>query len=173
MTPFFDDASIADPSKPQGVGTRVLRTAAWALKAKYTHGSLICVLNDDAEILLVRQRLRERHKWGFPGGFLSLGEQAHLGVIRELVEETSLATGSYSPVLIDEYKQPWAWHYDHLYALKVPGRQAVNRRSAEILGAKWFELKEPPPALTAATREAMRRLRSSPNFGPLVATETA
>lgn len=49
------------------------------------------VVNQQDELLLVKRAIRPaRGQWCLPGGFLELGETPEEGVLRELMEETSL-----------------------------------------------------------------------------------
>jgi ADP-ribose pyrophosphatase YjhB (NUDIX family) len=142
-----------------GVGTRVLRILAWTVKAKYTHGAATVVVaaeNPD-QVLLVRQRFRERNCWGLPGGFLNVGEPPEAGARRELHEETGVAVDDLVLELVDSYKQPWAWHWEHLYATSVPrDSERAYVRSAEINSVGWHSALD-PPRLTVAAEEALRR----------------
>lgn len=157
---FLIDPSIADESGPRGMGNRLLRIGGWFLKAKYTHGSLVCVVNRSSEVLMVQQRFREPGCWGFPGGFLNLRESPRRAAARELAEEVGISINEERLRLIDEYKQPWAWHYDHLYLVEIDEWQSEAVSSHEVEEIRWFSLEAAPPALTAAARHALRRLAS-------------
>jgi ADP-ribose pyrophosphatase YjhB (NUDIX family) len=142
-----------------GVGTRVLRILAWTLKAKYTHGAatIVVAAGSPDQVLLVRQRFRERNCWGLPGGFLNVGEPPEAGARRELHEETGVGVDELVFELVDSYKQPWAWHWEHLYVTTAPrdGPRAFAR-SAEINSVDWHSVSD-LPRLTVAAQEALQR----------------
>jgi 8-oxo-dGTP diphosphatase len=142
-----------------GVGTRVLRILAWTVKAKYTHGAATVVVaaGSPDQVLLVRQRFRERNCWGLPGGFLNVGEPPEAAARRELHEETGVEVDDLVLELVDSYKQPWAWHWEHLYATTAPrDGQRAFARSAEINSVDWHSVSD-PPRLTVAAEEALHR----------------
>jgi 8-oxo-dGTP diphosphatase len=146
---------------PRGLGTRAIRIAAWLLKAKCTHGALVIVRNSDDEYLLVRQRLRERNRWGFPGGFLNPAEAPADGAVRELREESGLELATHDLGLVAQYHQPWLrffGHFDHVFVASVDKQDLPSRLSVEIRACDWFAA-EDLPELTAATQEALRRLQ--------------
>lgn len=131
------------------------------LKAKCTHGALVIVRNSDDEYLLVRQRLRERNRWSFPGGFLNPAEAPVDGAIRELREESGLELAEQDVALLAQYRQPWLrffGHFDHVFVAAVEKRDLPSKRSFEIRACKWFAADE-LPELTASTQEALRRLQ--------------
>src|SRR4051794_16998693 len=105
-------------SHPSGVGTPILRLLAWTWPAvaKYTHGSLIAITNSEGHYFLVRHRWRERNAVGFPGGTHAFHESPRAAAIREARQETGLNIDQPGLRLIATYDQPWAWHYDHLFA---------------------------------------------------------
>lgn len=78
--------------------------------------------------------------------------------MRELREEVRLDVPERDISFVAEYRQPWAWHYDHLFAVILDREEAPRRMSAEIRSVQWFSLSDQPPPLTASAREALRRL---------------
>ncbi|PZS18059.1 MAG: hypothetical protein DLM57_06990 [Pseudonocardiales bacterium] len=131
------------------------------LKAKCTHGALVIVRNSDDEYLLVRQRLRERNRWSFPGGFLNPSEDPIDGAVRELREEAGLDLPTQRLELLDQYRQSWLrffGHFDHVYVASVGTAELRPKRSIEIRACGWFAA-DRLPELTASTHEALRRLR--------------
>ncbi len=147
---------------PRGLGTRAIRVAAWLLKAKCTHGALVIVGNSEDEYLLVRQRLRERNRWSFPGGFLNPAEEPSHGAIRELYEECGLELATQDLELFAQYRQPWLrffGHFDHVFVASVDKTDLPSKRSVEIRACEWFAADD-LPELTASTQEALRRLQS-------------
>ena len=147
------------PSKSDRVdlSTRAIRLAAWLGKARLTHGALTVVLDSEDRLLLVKERLRERGHWGLPGGFLRLSESPVEAASRELFEEARIRLGADSLQVVAEYKQPWAWHYDHLFLVRASQVDASGTaKSYEIAGSGWFSLRELPP-LTRAAEYALER----------------
>lgn len=133
------------------------------LKAKCTHGALVIVRNPEDEYLLVRQRLRERNRWSFPGGFLNPVEEPIDGAIRELREESGLELAAQDLELLAQYRQPWLrffGHFDHVFFASVERRGLPSKRSVEIRACDWFAADD-LPELTASTQEALRRLRDN------------
>jgi 8-oxo-dGTP diphosphatase len=153
--------------RPSGVGTRIIRLAAPALKACYTHGAAVVVRNESDQVLMVRQSWRERGRWGLPGGFLSLGEDPIDGAMRELREETGVTCARERLTQLLAYKQPWARHFDHIFGLTVTGDGTIETRSREIKEQGWFHLDaiEDTPKLTAAANDAFVRLSAAGLLG--------
>jgi ADP-ribose pyrophosphatase YjhB (NUDIX family) len=140
-----------------GPGTRIVRIGAWLLKAKFTHGSIVIVLDEKHRILLVKEGIRERGRWGLPGGFTNLRESARQTATRELREEAGVHVDAGNLRDIAEYKQPWAWHYDHLFVVEVTADEmGHHRRSGEIQDSQWHDQSKLPP-LTRATAYALDR----------------
>lgn len=140
---------------PLDGGTRIIRLFAWLTKAKYTHGAMVIVRNGGGDLLLVQERFRERGSWGLPGGFLHLHETARQAAARELREEVGIAITESLLEPVDQYQQPWAWHYDHLFAL-TSEQTGTGRAGKELRGYAWFSLAEIPP-LTRAADYALHR----------------
>jgi ADP-ribose pyrophosphatase YjhB (NUDIX family) len=132
------------------------------LKAKCTHGALVIVRNSDDEYLLVRQRLRERNRWSFPGGFLNPAEEPIHGAVRELREETGLELAAHDLDVVAQYRQPWLrffGHFDHVFVALIEKQDLPSKRSVEIRACDWFAADD-LPELTASTQEALRRLQN-------------
>jgi len=49
------------------------------------------VINDNMEILLIRERRATKKLWKLPGGFVDRGETLKAGVEREVLEETGVS----------------------------------------------------------------------------------
>jgi ADP-ribose pyrophosphatase YjhB (NUDIX family) len=146
-----------DQWAPMDVGTRLIRAFAWLAKAKCTHGALVVVSNRDGGLLLVQERFRERGSWGFPGGFLRRRESPGQAAVRELAEEVGLVVAEPELQLIAEYHQPWAHHYDHLFALRLDNTPtSLGGKSREVRGHAWFAPDRLPP-LTRPAQYALGR----------------
>jgi ADP-ribose pyrophosphatase YjhB (NUDIX family) len=129
---------------------------AWLWKAKFTHGAIVIVHNADGELLLVHERLRERGSWGLPGGFMRMRESPRQAAVRELHEEVGLDVAESALEPVEEYRQPWAWHYDHLFSLTCAPDNAKGGTSMELQAQAWFAPDNLPP-LTRAADYALRR----------------
>ncbi len=62
-------------------------------EALYTVTVMGVITDDEDRVLLLEHRFR-RSTWGLPGGFVARGEQPDDSLRRELLEETGLALGS-------------------------------------------------------------------------------
>lgn len=148
--------SAAAQGPPSDLGTRVIRVLAWLSKAKYTHGAIVIVRNDNGDLLLVQERFRERGAWGLPGGFMRQRETPRQAAVRELGEEVGIQLAEASLEAIDAYHQPWARHYDHLFALSFDPAHTSSGTSRELRGKAWFAVEQLPP-LTRAAEHALAR----------------
>ena len=72
------------------VPSSVLRLGLFMANAKFNHGAVAVVTNNDGHVLLLRHVFRKSYPWGFPAGFVSAGENAAAAALRELKEETGL-----------------------------------------------------------------------------------
>ena len=143
---------------PRGPARRAAKIAAYAVRPKYTAGSLVYAHSSDGRVLLAQQRLRDRSAWGLPGGFTRSGEPLHVTAARELSEETTVAAAIGPEHLIAMYKQPWARHIDALYFIRLDPVSAA-KNSLEIKEAGWFHEHDLPDPLTAETSLALDHLR--------------
>jgi ADP-ribose pyrophosphatase YjhB (NUDIX family) len=134
----------------------MIRVFAWLAKAKFTHGALVIVRSSTGELLLVQERLRERGSWGLPGGFMRIRETPRQAAARELREEVGLHVADADLEAVDQYHQPWARHYDHLFTLAAEPAHAKGGASMELRGQGWFTPNRLPP-LTRAAAYALRR----------------
>ncbi|MCU1428406.1 MAG: hydrolase [Actinomycetia bacterium] len=140
---------------------RIIRALAWITRAKFTAGSLV-VIRHQGEVLLVRERYRDRDRWGLPGGYWHWRECPLDAATRELSEELGLAK-SYSSDLafIATYPQVGTHHIDTLYLLEArTDRPIVRPTSHEIARIEWFPQNQ-LPSLTNEAELAFELLRSS------------
>ena len=155
---------------------RVVRILAYWRRRHFTSGVLVQVHDETDQILLVKQRWRQRSRWGFPGGFIRPGESFEAAALREVYEETSLRIRDVA--LLDAYIQPHARHVEVLvtgsYSCEPDETQSPSSRGnegptelqpvdrLEIRNAQWFpETPETLPALTIETAFAMKRLHAN------------
>ena len=63
----------------------------------------------DGKILLLKESSRLSGRWELPGGGLDFGEDIHIGLKREIEEETGLQIKSIS----DKPVYAWTWRFDN------------------------------------------------------------
>jgi mutator protein MutT len=121
----------------------------WFLMRPKTFG-VQCVIQHRGAILLVRNTYG-RKQWTFPGGSIARGETAEDAIRREVREEVGLHLeqiqnlGAFEATI--DYKK------DHVtvFAGVSPDRR-IRIDTAEILEARWFQLKHLPPLAPSAVR---------------------
>ena len=153
--------SVALPPLPvhSRLRDRLLRLAAYLVVTHHTVGVLVLV-RDGERILLVQQSVRQRGSWGLPGGFARRNERPEATARRELLEEAGIE--SVDVVLLDAYRQPWARHYELIYAADIPRDAvdgAVRGRFRDAGRPGWFSPPALPDRLTRETRHALDELR--------------
>jgi len=146
----------ADDFEGLSATERLIRLGAYLTKQKFTAGSLVHLSDASGQILLVRQRARQRKRWGLPGGFVKQGEDFLEAARRELAEEVGIQV--WTLTVVDQYRQPWANHFEAVLRGNVHERDAIAS-CFEIIEARWFD-PEPAslPALTRETGYALQRM---------------
>lgn len=130
---------------------RVIRIAAYQFMPHFTVGVICLVSDQEGRFMMVQQSLRQRRKWGFPGGFVRRNETPEEAVVREVREECGLSVVAVRSFL--SYRQPWARHYDLVFtAQQDPGKPPEPTRSREVSNSDWISLNEAVADL-ALTRE--------------------
>lgn len=129
------------------------------LSPSYTVGSICVIQREDNRILLLR--LSYRGRWGLPGGLLQPGESPEDCARRESKEETSLDIVLDGPpaVIVEEEPQ----RVDVIFrARPAPGQDpdAVDTRSPEVDGLRWFHPSDLPELQREATTALMALGRS-------------
>ena len=72
------------------IPSSVLRLGLFLANAKFNHGAVAVISNNEGHVLLLRHVFRKSYPWGFPAGFVNAGENASTAALRELKEETGL-----------------------------------------------------------------------------------
>jgi ADP-ribose pyrophosphatase YjhB (NUDIX family) len=126
----------------------------------YSVGS-ICVVERDAEVLLVR--LAYRDAWGLPGGLLERGEQPAAAAVREVAEETGLAVELIGDPTVQA--EPKLRRLDVVFRARPAAGvdpSSARVRSKEIVEVRWFPRDDLPPLhheAAGALRLVSRSLR--------------
>ncbi|MBR1406256.1 MAG: NUDIX hydrolase [Bacteroidales bacterium] len=145
---------------------------------EYPHPSVTtdCVIfgydvREGLSILLVQRGIEPyKGRWAFPGGFLKMDEDAPTGALRELQEETGLASahieqlGAFSQVDRDPRERVITIGF---YALV---RKADVRGGDDAADARWFPVSQVPPLAfdhDHILRVALQRLREQIHFQPV------
>jgi len=91
---------------------------------------------------------------------MNIREEPRDAAARELLEETGVSASAVDLMPVGEYRQPWAWHYDHVFLLHAdPDVVQLRSTSTEIKDLQWFDRADLPP-LTRAADYAFGRVGS-------------
>lgn len=134
------------------VPSRVLRAGLFLANAKFNHGAVGVFTDSEGRILLLRHVFRKTFPWGFPSGFVNVGETASEAAVRELKEETGLVG------TITHADETFLVAPHHLETL-VHGRveRAENfTLSHEIFEARWVTPGQVPDDIVLASPPAHR-----------------
>jgi len=121
---------------------RPVRRAYWFVVRPHRRGAK-CVVTCDGEILLVKLNYLHR-SWTFPGGGVHHNESDEVGALRELKEETGIAT--HSATRIGEYVNDSDYRKVHivLFHIELPEKQTPVSDGIEISEAAWFRRDQLP-----------------------------
>ena len=128
-------------------------------------------VSDGLSVLLVQRGLDPyRGRWAFPGGFMKIDEDADMGALRELVEETGLRPGTveqfgtFTQVDRDPRERVITIAY---YALV---RKADVQGGDDAAQARWFPVGQVPPLAfdhDRILRVALGKLKEKIHFEPI------
>lgn len=104
-----------------------------------------CVLNDDREVLLVKDK-HEGAVWKFPGGLADAGEGIAEAAAREVFEETGVEA-EFRSVLTMRHQHNLQFGNSDMYFIcrltpKASGAQNITRCTHEIADACWMPLEQ-------------------------------
>ncbi len=111
----------------------------------------------DGTILLLRHVYRHSYPWGLPAGFLSSGEGAESGVLRELQEETGLSAQTTGLVSVTSIAKR---HLEIVIGGTIDRTQTA-RVSHEIFEVAYFSVTDLPAAMPPDQRALVIRLANS------------
>jgi 8-oxo-dGTP diphosphatase len=122
---------------------RLRRWSMRVMNTRFTVTAGAIVFNEKGDVLLLKHRFRPGSGWGFPGGFLTAGEQPIDGLRRELREEIGLEVENVEILDVRSFRKP--------RQVEVLFRAvAVNQpqpQSVEVETAGWFGPNSLPPEL--------------------------
>jgi 8-oxo-dGTP diphosphatase len=127
---------------PRAVRLRIVR----ATQTTFTASVAAIIINERREVLLLNHVLRPHSGWGFPGGFLDAGEQAHDAIKREVREETGIELENlqFRRVLVR------GRHVEIVFSARPVGEARVL--SSEIYELGWFGVERLPEGTTLAQK---------------------
>ncbi|MFT6925672.1 MAG: 8-oxo-dGTP diphosphatase [Psychromonas sp.] len=104
------------------------------------------VINENNQLLTIREKDHIKthpHNWKFPGGMLEPYEHIEHGVIREVLEETSVQTEFQSFIGFRHHHQG-QFNTSNIYAvcLLKPLTLEITIQESEIFDAKWFPIED-------------------------------
>ena len=136
----------------------LLRWGLFLANAKFNHGVVGVYQDAQGRVLVLRHVFRRSYPWGFPSGFVGVGEEASTAALRQLTEETGLtAKVNYvGPTQLVAKR--------HLETL-IYGRADsthVFKLSSEIFEARWVMPGQLPDDVAAGLPPEHRVLLSQP-----------
>ncbi|MGK0256324.1 MAG: 8-oxo-dGTP diphosphatase [Arcobacteraceae bacterium] len=108
----------------------------------HTLGVGVVVINEENEILLIKDRLGKRYK--LPGGYIDDDENISTAVVREVKEETGIDVEFTSIIALGHFK-PLQFGESNLYVgctAKALSKEINIIDDYEIIEARWMDLDE-------------------------------
>jgi len=115
----------------------------WPITWLFLHGSRrsrVLVVADDS-VLLVKHWHGTGH-WSLPGGGLHRHETPDAGAVRELLEETGIATdvSQLRDLGVTRAKTKGIGYTAYLYAVELPNIPELHLQRFEIMESEWHKL---------------------------------
>ena len=123
-----------------------------ATQATFTVSATAIIFNDEKKVLLLDHVLRPNSGWALPGGFLQSNELPHEALTREIKEEIGLKATDLRVIFVNTYRS----HVEIFFNVKAEGEARVGSR--EIIGYRWFSLKELPPNMSSVQRRLIEQV---------------
>jgi ADP-ribose pyrophosphatase YjhB (NUDIX family) len=105
-------------------------------------GAGALVINDDNQVLVIRERLATGKGYKLPGGHIELGENIHEAVAREVFEETGIKA-CFKELVGFASKHPYQFGKSNIYFIcrLVPLTHQIEIQDThEIADARWVDL---------------------------------
>ena len=118
----------------------------------FTVSATAIIVNNDNKVLLLDHVLRPNSGWALPGGFLIAGELAHEALSREIAEEIGLKAVDLQIIYANTNRR----HIEIFFRVLVEGEPQVGSR--EIIGFKWFALRELPAGMSHIQMHLIKRV---------------
>lgn len=107
----------------------------------YTLGGGALVINDNNEVLMVKDRWSKGAGYKLPGGHIELGERIEEAVIREVLEETGIEA-RFDHIVGFATKHPYQFGKSNMYFVcrLTPLTDQINIQDTdEIIDAQWID----------------------------------
>jgi mutator protein MutT len=121
---------------------RLIDNAYAPFRATYSIGAGAIVINDNNEILIIRERLASGLGYKLPGGHIELGEKIAEAIVREVYEETGILT-EFKTIQGLATKHPYRFSKSNMYiicSLKALSSEINIQDTHEIIDAKWLDI---------------------------------
>lgn len=141
----------------------LLRYGLFLANAKFNHGAVGVYQDAHGRVLVLRHVFRKSYPWGFPSGFVGVGEQASSAAQRELTEETGL-TATVDHVGPTQIVAPR--HLETVVYGRADSAQEL-KLSPEIFEALWVIPGQVPDDVANGLPPQHRAMLSQPFSGPL------
>ena len=117
-----------------------LRLGLYVMSAKFNHGAVGIYSDSNGHVLVLNHVYRKGYPWGFPSGFINVGESAADGALRELREETGV------PAEIDRVGATTLVAPRHLETVVYGRADSTHplRLCHEIFEASWVDPRSVP-----------------------------
>lgn len=141
----------------------LLRWGLFLANAKFNHGAVGVYQDSQGRVLVLRHVFRRSYPWGFPSGFVSVGEDATTAALRELKEETGLTAevNHVGPTQLVAKR-----HLETMVYGQADSAQ-VLALSREIFEARWVSPGQLPEDVANGLPPDHRALLSKPLSKPL------